>query len=95
VRNFFVGGAGDAVLVFIGAGGRKDKVRVRIYKAWKDNGPAQVQLPGLAGQRMAFHVAAAANRRDAAFAHKERGVADHSGIGERPPAARNRPAKGK
>jgi hypothetical protein len=95
VRNLFVSGAGNALFVFIGSAVRKDQVRVRIYKPWKHDGAAQVQLAGLAGQGMPLDVAAASNRRYTAFTHNERGVADRSWIGESPPAARGRPAKGK
>lgn len=68
--DFFVGGAGDALFVFGGAGARMDEVRVRIDETGNDNTASEVEFARAAGFGHALDLAARADGGDAAFANE-------------------------
>lgn len=92
--DLFVGGAGDALLVFCGARAGVNEVGVRIDEAGKDDAAMKVELAGATRFRQSFDAAARADGSDAAFANEERAVVKDAGSGERAAPARRGSPKG-
>jgi hypothetical protein len=92
--DLFIGGAGDALFVFIGAAGGMNQVRVRIDETRKNNAPAQVQLLRAPGFRQAFDAASWPHGNHAIIAHQQRAIADDPKFAERASAPGNGPAQG-
>jgi len=67
--DFFVGGSGDALFVFRGAGGGVDQMRVRINEAGEDDAATEIKFASAARLAEAFHAAARADGGDASVAN--------------------------
>src|SRR5579875_3797586 len=82
-RDFLVRFSSDALLVIIGAAGRKDEVGVRVDETGKHHAPAKIELFRPASLVQRFDPAARADGRDAVSLHENRTI------------ARNEPLEGK
>ena len=76
LRDLFVGGAGDALFVFVGAAARENQVRVRIDEAGEDHASGEIEFFGAARLAQFFDAAARADGGDAVFVDEDGAVAE-------------------
>src|ERR1700677_1703908 len=92
--DLFVGGAGDAVFVFVGPAARENQMGVGIDEAGQNHFAFKVELLGFARGGKFFEAAARADRRDAVFVNQNRAIANDGQIIERFAAAGSCAAQG-
>src|SRR5579875_2413850 len=82
-RDFLVRFSSDALLVIIGAAGRKDEVGVRVDETGKHHAPAKIELFRPASLVQRFDPAARADGRDAVSLHENRTIAQKANVAHR------------
>jgi hypothetical protein len=83
LRDFLVGCAGNALLVFRGAAGGENQMCVRIDEARQYDAAAKVEFFGAPRVAQSLHLSAWANGLDAAAANEQGAVADDVQVAER------------
>ncbi len=92
-RDFFIGRAGNALLVFGGAAGGGNEVGMGVDQARQDHAPAQIQFFRAACIGKARYPDSCPYREDVAVAHEHGAVAHEAGISHGRTAPRDAAAK--